>query len=323
MKSPDSLSLATPGRALDGFGRVGATGSNPVSLRTSADRSEAARGPLPKFGFVRLGLRSAHRGRRCPRGAHAVAVGAVRRLHCDARARVVPQNSLRSLRSLRSNSRGKSVHEARWRAPTLALRFSSPQKSPPAGSACREVHRWFCSPRVPPSVQQRHARAGEGAPLRCREGEPGHKQSSGLLGPCERPGRPARRGLQGQGSWPRAQRASSSDSSTLSERSDRRSRSEFGDGAARPMQCARTQNSPLRTVLCLAHDQALAGAWSAGESAQRADRRGEAPQPARACLCRATQDPHSRHRKMAKGRKQLADTRGSLPHWPYEVRWSH
>ena len=33
----------------------------------------------------------------------------------------MPQNSLRSLRSLRSNSRGKSDHEARWRAPTLAL----------------------------------------------------------------------------------------------------------------------------------------------------------------------------------------------------------
>ena len=56
---------------------------------------------------------------------------------------VVPQNSLRDLRSLRSNSRGKSDHEARCRAPTLALHFSSPQKSPPAGSACREVHRWF------------------------------------------------------------------------------------------------------------------------------------------------------------------------------------
>ena len=87
-------------------------------------------------------------------------------------------------------------------------------RSPPRGSLGR----------TPPPVQQRRARAGEGAPLRCREA---------------------------QGSWPRAQRASSSDSSTLSERSDRRERSEFGDGATRPS--------------------------IAGESARRADRRGEAP----------------------------------------------
>jgi hypothetical protein len=220
---------------------------------TTPRRPLAPGGPLLTFACGRFRAGFAHRGRRCPRGAHAVAVGAVRRLHCDARARVVPQNSLRDLRSLRSNSRGKSDHEARSRAPTLALRFSSPQKSPPAGSACREVHRWFVSSRRPPLVQQRHARAGGGAPLRCREA---------------------------QGSWPRAQRASSSDSSTLSERSDRRERSEFGDGAARPS--------------------------IAGESARSADRRGEAPQPARACLCRATQDPHSRRRKSAKGRERPA-----------------
>ena len=192
-----------------------------ITRRTAmGDMGMAACGPLPTI--ARAGF--AHRGRRCPLGAHAGAVGAVRRLHCDARARVVPQNSLRSLRSLRSNNRGKSDYEARWRAPTLALRFSSPQKSPPAGSACREVHQWRYLPCRRPSVQQRRARAGEGAPLRCREA---------------------------QGSWPRAQRASWSDSSTLSERSDRRERSEFGDGAMRPS--------------------------IAGESAQRADRRGEAP----------------------------------------------
>ncbi|HWI11809.1 MAG TPA: hypothetical protein VNU48_10800, partial [Burkholderiaceae bacterium] len=41
------------------------------------------------------------------------------RLHCAARSGVAPQNSLRSLRSLRSNSRGESVYEARAaRAPT-------------------------------------------------------------------------------------------------------------------------------------------------------------------------------------------------------------
>jgi hypothetical protein len=94
-----------------------------------------------------------------PLRAHAGAVGAARRLHCDARTRVVPQNSLRSLRSLRSDSRGKSVHEARWRAPTLALRFSPPQKSPPADSACRDKHRWWPAGRTPTLIQQRRARA--------------------------------------------------------------------------------------------------------------------------------------------------------------------
>jgi len=184
----------------------------------------AACGPLPKFAYVRLRRRSARRGRRCPLGAHAVAVGLSGRLHCDARARVVPQNSLRDLRSLRSDNCGKSDHEARSRAPTLALRFSSPQKSPPAGSACRDNHQRWPAGRTPPLVQQRRARAGCGAPLRRREP---------------------------QGSWPRAQRASSSDSSRLSERSDRRERSEFRDGATRPR--------------------------IAGESARSADRRSEAP----------------------------------------------
>jgi len=74
-----------------------------------------------------------------------VAVGAARRLHCDAHAAVAPQNSLRELRSLRSNTRGESVYEARWRAPTPALRFSSPQKSPPPGAACREGHQPWCT----------------------------------------------------------------------------------------------------------------------------------------------------------------------------------
>ena len=66
-----------------------------------------------------------------------MAVCASLRLHCAARSGVAPQNSLRSLRSLRSNSRGESANEARWRAPTPALRCSSPQKSPPPSTACR------------------------------------------------------------------------------------------------------------------------------------------------------------------------------------------
>jgi len=39
---------------------------------------------------------------------------------------------------LRSDSRGESDERSALRAPTPALRFSSPQKSPPAGTGCRE-----------------------------------------------------------------------------------------------------------------------------------------------------------------------------------------
>jgi len=97
----------------------------------------AAVGPLRPFVSSRLLATCARRGRRYPPGAHAVAVCASLRLHCAARSGVAPQNSLRSLRSLRSNSRGESDNEARWRAPTPALRCSSPQKSPPPSTACR------------------------------------------------------------------------------------------------------------------------------------------------------------------------------------------
>src|SRR5512142_3279278 len=57
---------------------------------------------------------------------------------CDARARVARHNSLRDLRSLRSNKCRESVDDARaWRrAPTPALRFSPTTKSPVPGTAC-------------------------------------------------------------------------------------------------------------------------------------------------------------------------------------------
>jgi hypothetical protein len=150
-----------------------------------------------------FGTVGACRGRRSPARAPAVAVAAARRLHCAARSGVAPPNSLRSLRSLRSNNRGESVVEARWRAPTPALRCSSPPKSRPAGSPCREAHGCWCSRQPAPRWLQRRVRAGCGAPVR-------------------------RRGAQG--SWPRAQRASTSDSSRLFERRERSERSELSDG---------------------------------------------------------------------------------------------
>jgi hypothetical protein len=92
-------------------------------------------GPLQPFADVRCGEPSARRGRRCPAGAHAVAVGAARRLHCDARPGVASQNSLRSRCSLRSNNCDESVYEARcarrprtW--PCRPRRAMRPDRSP-------------------------------------------------------------------------------------------------------------------------------------------------------------------------------------------------
>jgi hypothetical protein len=169
----------------------------------SSGKGVSAFGPSLPFVSGCSFATSARRGRRCPTGAHAVAVSASLRLHCAARSGVAPQNSLRSLRSLRSNNRGESVVEARWRAPTPALRCSSPPKSPPPGSACRDLHRGSYSSQTTPRCLQRCVRAGCGAPLR-------------------------RRGAQG--SWPRAQRASTTDSSRLFERNERSECSEFCDG---------------------------------------------------------------------------------------------
>ena len=213
-----------------------------------------ARGPmLPIVG------RSARRGGRCPAGAHAVAVGAAHRLHCAARSGVASPNSLHSLRSFRSNNRDESDHEARAaRAPTPALRCSSPPKSPPPGSARREAHGSLSPLQTPLPFQQRRVRAGCGAPLERREA---------------------------QGSWPRAQRASTSDSSRLSERSERSERSEFGDGAMR---------------LSIA-----------GQSARSDDRSSEASRPARTRLCRS--DHYMRHERptATSGRKQTTATQRS------------
>ena len=228
----------------------------------SGDEVGSAFRPLRLFARVRSRADCTRRGRRCPPWAHAGAAGAARRLHCAARSGVAPQNSLRSLRSLRSDNCGESVDDARWRAPTPALRCSSPQKSPPPGIACRECHRQSHASRRMPSMHlQRRVRAGCSAPL-------GRREAQGLR--------------------PRAQRELATDLSQLSERSERSERSEFCDGAARPTQRARTQNSPLRTVLCLASALALASAKAAGESARSADRSSEALRPARMRLCRTT-----------------------------------
>ncbi len=143
----------------------------------------------------------ARRARRYPPGAHGRAVGAAHRLHCDARSGVAAQNSLRSLRSLRSNSCAESVYEARCARRLRSCASRRPanrlRRAPPAATVL--LFRGALQKR-----QQRRARAGCGAPAERRVGEHGHKRSRGPLVPCERPGLLARRGLQGQDAWPRA-----------------------------------------------------------------------------------------------------------------------
>ena len=192
-------------------------------------------GPSPRFVHDRFPAMSARRGRRCPARAHAVAVAAALQLHCAARSGVAPRNSLRSLRSLHSDNRGESDHEARAaRAPTPALRCSSPPKSRPAGSPCREVHGYWCSIQTPPPCPQSGVRAGRSAPVGRREA-----QARGRA----------------------RQRASLTDSSQVSERRERSERSELCDGATRPSiagQSARSDDRssealrPARTCLCRA-----------------------------------------------------------------------
>jgi hypothetical protein len=227
-------------------------------------------GPIRLFACVRSCVASARRGRQCPARAHAVAVCASRRLHCDARPEVASQNSLRSLRSLRSNSRDESDNEARCarrpRACAHQRHRNRPRRAPPAAQ-----HRHLLFRRIPKPVQQRRVRAGWSAPLGRREA---------------------------QGSWPRAQRASTTISSPLFECSERSERSEFGDGAMRPS--------------------------IAGQSARSADRSSEARRPARTRLCRANRDTHGRRLRTAAGRKRtLAAPQSLMRRAPCEARGRH
>lgn len=146
-------------------------------------------------------------------GAHTVSVFAALRLRCDARAGVAPQNSLRALCALRSNSCGEHVDEARfaWLPRPCASRRHrvSPQRPAPSASLYNELIAYVGKPTA--SLSMRVA-SGLGVPL----------------------GRRVAQGLR-----PRAQRASSTDSSRLSERSAQSARSELRDG----LQTRATQGS--------------------------------------------------------------------------------
>ena len=107
-------------------------------------------------------------------------------------------NSLRSLRSLRSGSVRESVDEAREYARRPQPCAAQRRKCAPPGSRprpCRH-HGWF-SNDVEHKRWFRKGLCGFGAARICG-GEPGHKQSSGLLVPGERPGPWPRCGLQGE-----------------------------------------------------------------------------------------------------------------------------
>ena len=160
-----------------------------------------------------------------------MAVCASLRLHCGARSEVVPRNSLRSLRSLHSNSRGKSVDDARCaRRPRPSAPRRHRQRPHRVPHAAKPPVPLFAGQAK--TLQQRRVRAGWSAPLERRAA---------------------------QGLWPRAQRASLSDLSQLFECSERSERSEFCDRATRPSSAGKSAQSadrssearkPARTRLC-------------------------------------------------------------------------
>ncbi len=149
---------------------------------------------------------SARRGGRCLAALAGGAVSASLRLRCDARSEGALQNSLRSLRSIRSDSCRESVNEAREYArrprPCASRRPTSQRcETPPAAQSTA-----LALIRTPhPSS----AKVGAGRVRRAVWGGEERK----ALGPRAYP------------------RASSTDSRQLFERSERSERSEFCRGA--------------------------------------------------------------------------------------------
>ena len=230
MNDPKLSSSAAPGRRASAFRRPGRAA---VKLLRAPRAAASACGPLQPFEVVCVRSAAEGRGRRCPLGAHAVAVYASLRLRCGARPSVASQNSLRSLRSLRSDNCDESVHEARCarRLKACAPRrhTNRPHQVPPAARQRRR-----CLLHTPPAHPQRCVRAGRSAPVERREA---------------------------QRSRPRAKRESSSDSSQLFERSERSERSEFCYGAAGASIAGQPERSagrsseaprPARACLCRA-----------------------------------------------------------------------
>ncbi len=158
------------------------------------------------------------RAGRCVLGTHTVSVFASQRLRCDAHAGVAPQNSLRALCALRSDSCGEHVDEARCAClprPCASRRHRGrPQRTAPSAS----LYKMRCVKLGEPMTLLRSSALTVGAPPALQPRR---------IGPCA--GAPLGRRVA-QGLRPRAQRALLTDSSQLSERSAQSARSEFCDG---------------------------------------------------------------------------------------------
>jgi len=143
------------------------------------------------------------------------------RLPCGARPGVASRDSLRSLRSLRSNSRDESEHEARCARRPLGCAPRRPRDRRRLAPPATTLGLWYslaCWARTPEAHPQRRVGTGRSAPLQ-------------------------RRGAQGL--RPSAQRGSSTCSSRLFERSERR---EFRDAAARPRTAEQSTRSATAAV---------------------------------------------------------------------------
>jgi hypothetical protein len=137
-------------------------------------------------------------------GAHTAPVGAAHPLRCDAHAGGAPQNSLRALCALRSNSCGEHVHEACCACLPRPCASRRRRDRPCGLGPGASQKQWWCSHSgAPKASQQSRVRPGPGAPLRRRVA---------------------------QNARPRAQRASSSDLSRLFERRAHSAQSELRDG---------------------------------------------------------------------------------------------
>jgi len=146
------------------------------------------------------------RGGRCPVEAPTVAVGATRRLRCDARAtRAAAVPPFAALHAPRTSRRPRRSVACGAGLPLMPLRFSPPHKSPPPGTAHRAAMLVVFADACHGGAGKAVVGCAPAATLRGAEQRRAHGRA-------------------------RAARASTSDSRRLFERSERSERSEFRRG---------------------------------------------------------------------------------------------